>query len=279
MRSRPPRPARWARWLAGICALLLPALACNLPSQAEPTLALFPNTRTPISTNTFGPTATWLQPGATQPHLTPTTGPTSTYDPGFQATFDQPLENWLDWFTLTTRAPGGQLSSSFSQRNGRLSIELADAETYLYRYYKLPQPADSYVEARFLIDGQKENQLALVCRAAEDHSAWYEARISGTGGYQLYRYSLARKTRDGLNPFLNLGSGSADRDAFQPGEINLVRFTCQGNTLSLTFGGGKQRIQVEDEALRAEGLLGFGVVGYDNFPTSIQIGEIDAGRP
>ena len=270
---------RWVSWLLLFLACLVPAIACNLPGQGQPTEELFFSTRTPVSTNTLAPPPTRIPPSPTIPLPSITPGPTPTYQPGFSEPFDLPLTAWLDWFTLTTQAPGGVLQSTFKQNNGVLTITLADKETYLYRYYKLPQPADSYIEAEFSIEGQKENQIALVCRATADHSDWYEARISGTGVFQIYRYSLARKTQDDLNPFIPLVESAASADAFNPGQMNLVRFNCQGNKLSLNFNQGKQVISVDDDHLQQSGLSGFGVMAYSNLPTTIQFDEVNAGLP
>lgn len=280
MRSNRARPASpWGIWLALVLALLAPAVACNLPGQAQPTEVLFPSTRTPISTNTPGPSATLIPPSATFPLPSVTISPTPTYQPGFQESFDAVTQNWLDWYTLTTRALGGNLKTGFRQANGMLTVTLADQETYLYRFYKLPQPADSYIEAEFKIDGQKENQAALVCRAAHDKSAWYEARISGTGVYQIYYYSRARKTQEDLNPFVPLSQGTASAGAFDSGQFNLVRLTCQGNRLSLNFNQGRQVIEIDDDRLRSDGLLGIGVMAYGNPDTVIQFDEVNGGLP
>ncbi len=185
----------------------------------------------------------------------------------------------MDWFTLTTRAPGGALQSTFKQSNGLLTITLTDKETYLYHYFKLPQPADSYIEAEFKVDGQKENQAALICRAAQDQSAWYEARISGTGVYQIYRYNRSLKTEENLNPFVPLAQGAAAGGAYDSGQMNLVRLTCRGPRLSLDFNQGRQTIEVEDDHLQSGGLLGFGVMTYANPETTIQFDEVNAGLP
>jgi len=280
MRTKPDQLASpLGMWLALLLAMLAPALACNLPGQAQPTEVLFPSTRTPISTNTHGPSATLIPPSATFPMPSLTVSPTPTYQPGFQEPFDAVVQNWLDWYTLTTRAAGGNLKTGFKQANGMLTVTLADQETYLYRFYKLPQPADSFIETEFRMDGQKENQVALVCRAAQDQSAWYEARISGTGVFQIYSYSRARKTQEDLNPFVPLAQGAASAGAFDAGQFNLVRLTCQGNRLSLNFNQGRQVIDVEDDRLRSDGLLGIGVMAYGNPDTIIQFDEVNGGKP
>jgi hypothetical protein len=261
---------------------LLPALACNLPTLAPTTEDLFVSTRTPISTFTLAPTTTRIQPSATSPASaspTATTGPTPTFSPGFNESFDTDLSAWNDLFILTTQASGGRIQTSLSQRNGMLTFNLDDKETYLYRFHKAPQQADIYVNVEYRIEGQKENQVGLVCRAAADQSSWYEARISGTGVFQIYYYSRARKTQENLNPFVPLLQNSANEDAFTSGQMNLVRFTCRGNKLTLDLNQGKQIFEVEDNRLQGGGLVGFGAMTYTNLPATLQIEEVNAGVP
>lgn len=260
-------------------AWLLPALACNLPTLAQPTEQLFVKTRTPISTFTLAPPPTRIPPTATFPPPTATIGPTPTFSPGFNESFDADMSAWNDLFVLTTQAPGGRIQTSVSQRSGMLTFNLADKETYLYRFNKAPQVADIYVNIEYRIEGQKDNQVGLVCRAADDQSSWYEARISGTGVFQIYYYSRARKTQEDLNPFIPLLQASADSDAFTSGQMNLVRFTCRGNKLSLDFNQGKQVFEVEDDRIKTGGLVGFGAMTYTNLPATLQIDEVNAGVP
>ena len=264
-------------WLAAAC--LLPALACNAPTFAQPTEQLFVKTRTPISTFTLAPPPTRIPPTETFPPPTATTGPTPTFAPGFRESFDADLSAWNDLFVLTTQAPGGRIQTTITQRNGMLTFTLADKETYIYRFNKAPQQADIYVDAEYRIEGQKENQVGLVCRAAADLSSWYEARISGTGVFQIYYYSRARKTQEDLNPFVPLFQSSASEGVFDSGQMNLVRFSCHGNKLALDFNQGKQVFEVEDDRLKDGGLVGFGAMTYTNLPATLQIDEVNAGIP
>lgn len=259
-----------------LLCLILPMLACNMPGQVQPTPGLFSNTRTPINTITLGPTLTPIPPSQTPPPPTPTPGPSPTYAPGFKESFDLPLDNWQDLYVLTTRAPGGRISTAIRRSNGVLTYTLADVETYLYQFYKLPQPLDQYIEMEVRIDGQKENQAALVCRANEDRSAWYEARLSGTGAYQIFRYDLSRKDQD-LNPFVLLQEGQATESAFRAGDFNLARLTCQGNRIVLTVNN-QQNFEVENDQLRG-GWMGYAVFAFSNPDAVIQFDEINAGIP
>lgn len=268
-----------------LLTMILPALACNFPGQAnaQPTLALQPNT--PIATITLGPTATLFPtatfppPSPTPPLPTATITLTPTFSPGFQEQFDAEMQGWTDYVVLTTQAAAGRLTSSLTQSGGWLTLALNDQETYLYRFFKAAQPADIFVEFEFMMDGQMENDAALVCRASPDQSQWYEARIAGNGEFAIYRYEKARKTNQGLNPYILLARGSAAQKAYDRGELNLVRFTCQGTQLTLDFNLGSQRYTTEDDALSSGGLVGFGAMTYSQVPVTIQIDEINAGLP
>jgi hypothetical protein len=265
-----------------LAAWLLPTLACNLPIQDQGpdklATALFPlDTRTPISTFTMAPSPTRLQPSATQPI---TAGPptvTPTYASGFSEPFDTQVTHWNDFWVLSTQAAGGKIQSTFGQKNGILTLNLVDKETYLYRFYTAPQPVNIYIEAELSIDGKKDNMAGLVCRAASDQSTWYEARVSGIGEFQIFRYNKARKTEQGLNPYLQLLQGTLDPGAWSQGQMNLIRFTCSGSRLTLDINQGKQRVEVEDTNIQAGGLVGFSAITYTNLPAVIQIDEINAG--
>ncbi len=262
-----------------IIAMVFPALACNMPTPSQEPGGLFENTRTPISTFTLAPSPTRLQPTNTFPPSTATPGPTPTYAPGFNESFDGDWSAWNDLFVLTTQAAGGRIQTTASIKNGLLTFNLADKETYLYRFHKNPQQADLSVEIQYSMEGQKDNQVALVCRAAEDQSRWYEARISGTGVFEIYYYSKARKIQEDLNPFIPLLQGAADAAAFEAGQMNRVRFTCQGIKLKLDFNQGKQVFEVEDDRITGGGLAGFGTMTYANPPAVVQITEVNAAVP
>lgn len=262
-----------------LIVILLPALACHVPTSAIPASTALFFERTPVSTFTMAPTRTFAVPTATSapPTTTPTITPTSP--PGFSEPFDAPLERWEDVFVLTTQASGGRIQSTFNVSNGMLTLTLVDRETYLYRFYRAAQPANVFVELEVSIEGQKENTAALICRADEGRTAWYEARVSGNGDYTIYRYSKARKTELDLNPFLELVSGKASATAFTPGAMNVVRLICQGTRISLDFNRGTQRIDVEDDAISTGGAVGFGVMAYANPPATFQFDEVNAGLP
>ncbi len=259
-----------------VAAGMLPALACNLPGQANPFWLI---ANTPIPTFTLAPTNTFPPPTAMPPPPTATITLTPTYSPGFQEGFENPLDRWSDYVVVTKQAIAGRLQSTFSQKGGILTLNMVDKETYLYRFYNSPQPKDIYVEFEFIMDGQKDNAAALICRAAEDQSSWYESRISGNGDYAIYRYSKARKTDQGLNPYVLINQGKAPATAYEPGKQNVIRFTCQGNQLSLDFNLGRERITAIDDGISSGGFAGFGAMTYSNLPVTIQIDEVNAGLP
>ncbi len=264
-------------WLWALAWVIFPLLACNLPlsGSSEPTPDLFPSMSIPTVTvsaeTVIPPTSTFL-PTYTQP-------PTPTLPPGFDETFDAGLENWKDLFVLTTRAPGGRLTSRIRQDSGALIFEMQDAESYLYRLHRSIMPPDMVVEAEVSVDGQKDNGFMLVCRADETMSNWYEARISGTGVFWILRYDRARKEREKKNPYVQLLEGVAPTEVFRIGERNRVRFSCLEDRLSLQFNDRGQVFLVENTDWRQGSFAGFGVYTYEKLPVTVRFEQVRASLP
>ncbi|WP_322507302.1 hypothetical protein [Anaerolinea sp.] len=264
-------------WLWVFGWLCFPILACNLPIsvQSEPTPDLF--FTTPVPTVTMFsqtrnlPTSTFL-PTYTMP-------PTPTLPPGFDETFDAGLENWKDLYVLTTRAPGGKLSSRIRQSAGVLIFDMQDAETYLYRIHRSVMSPNMVVEAEVSVDGQKDNGFMLVCRVDESLSNWYEARVSGTGAFWILRYDRALKEREKKNPYVQLMSGTVPADVFRVGETNSVRFSCLENRISLQFNGRGEVYSVENGDWRQGTFAGFGVFTYEKLPVTVRFERVRASQP
>lgn len=264
----------WFWAFAWSCFVLL---ACNLPLavQSEPIPDLFSSQPVPtitISSETvFPPTSTFLP--------TNTFLPTPTLSPGFDESFDAGLENWKDLQVLTTRAPGGRLTSRIRQDGGALIFEMQDAETYLYRIHRSVMPPEMIVQAEVSVEGQKDNGFMLVCRADETMSNWYEARISGTGAFWILRYDRALKEKDKKNPYIQLMSGTAPAEVFRTGEVNVVRFSCLEDRFSLQFNERGEVYSVKDNDWRQGTFAGFGVYTYDKLPATVRFERVRASQP
>ncbi|MEJ5313164.1 MULTISPECIES: hypothetical protein [Anaerolinea] len=264
-------------WLWALIWTVFPLLACNLPLSvsSEPTPDLFPSAPIPtvtISSETvMPPTSTFLP--------THTLLPTPTLPPGFDETFDAGLENWKDLFILTTRAPGGRLTSRIRQERGALVFEMQDAETYLYRIHRSVMSPEMIVEAEVSVDGQKDNGFMLICRADETLSNWYEARVSGTGAFWILRYDRALKEREKKNPYVQLLEAVAPPEVFRVGETNRIRFSCLENRLSLQFNDRGQVYLVENADWHQGAFAGFGVYTYEKLPVTVRFEQVRASQP
>lgn len=254
------------------------SLACNFPllGTPEPTLDFYSTpivSLTPISTITSIPeTPTFPAP----PTLTPQ--PSDTPLPGFKETFDGLLDQWTQPTAVTTQAINGKLTSSYKETGGFWVFTLRDKETYLYSFYNASIPEDMYVESSFQMDNTAASGVALVCRAQRDQSAWYEIRVSGIGGYTIFRYEKARRNQ-GNNPYIQLAEGDlSDRD-FHRGEFNRIRFTCQGSNLSFDVNQGTKVVSLEDSAISNGGQAGIGVMTYATVPIIVKFDDVEANIP
>jgi hypothetical protein len=77
-----------------------------------------------------------------------------------------------------------------SVQDGILVFNLRDNETYIYKFVKGSNTDDSVIEAKWKSNGQSMNGVALICRAAEDNSSWYEFRISSQGEWHALAIGL-----------------------------------------------------------------------------------------
>lgn len=254
------------------------SLACNLPliGTPEPTLDFFSTpivSLTPISTLTSLPET---RPPPLPATLTPQ--PSDTPLPGFKETFDGPLTKWTPPVAVTTQAINGKLQSTFKQTGGFWVFTLQDKETYLYSFYDALMPEDIYIESSFQMDSSPANGIALVCREQRDQSAWYEVRVSGIGGYTLFRYEKARRNQ-GNNPYIQLAEGTLDAKDFNRAEFNRIRLTCQGPNLTLDVNQGKKVVSVQDSSIAAGGRTGIGVMSYATVPFTVKFDEVEANIP
>jgi hypothetical protein len=254
------------------------SLACNLPvlGAPEPTLDFY---STPIISLTPIPTDTLeLATPTFPPPPTPTPQPTETPLPGFSETFDGPLKNWSAPTAVTTQAINGKLTSTNKMTGGMWVFTIRDKETYLYSFYETAIPVDMYVESRFQMDDTAASGVALVCREQRDQSAWYEVRISGIGGYTVFRYEKARRTQKN-NPYVQLAEGDLSNKDFHRGEFNRVRFTCQGSNLAFDINQGTKVISLQDNAITDGGKVGIGVITYATVPITVKFDSVEANVP
>ncbi len=215
--------------------------------------------------------------------VTPTVAPTQTPVPeekSVKSLYDDFLttdEGWSDAFAVTTTALPGAMLSSIKTQSGELSFDLQDKETYLYTFYKNPSTADVVIEAKMRGAGNQENAMALVCRAKNDQSAWYEFRVDSQNVYYIYRYDESLKEA-GDNPYIQLERGGLRKDIYSPSEYNTIKATCKGNQLSLEVNGNSVTT-VTDGTLTDAGLVGMGAMSFNILPSTIKVDYFSYGQP
>lgn len=187
-------------------------------------------------------------------------------------------DNWLAAITTTTQAMPGQKKSAVQVNEGILNFNMPDKETYMYTLYKNAQKADVSVEVTFTNIGLTNNGIALVCRVNEDHSAWYEARVSASGMYAFYKYDQALK-KVGENPYKKLLAGTVDKYIIQPTDANTFKFTCKGDQLILEINGGQFTKTQQDADLTEGGQVGIGTMSYDVSPIQVQYDDFAISTP
>ncbi len=213
--------------------------------------------------------------------VTPTALPTNTPVPeedterSLYDDFSVADPAWLDTYVVTTSAGNDSMISKVELKGGNLVFDIQEAETYLYKFYKNPARPDVVIEASVEGNGAQVNGMALVCRAKNDYSGWYEFRVSDEARYFVYRYDQALKT-DEKNPYIELASGKFSKDVFTPFDANTLRMTCEGNTISVEVNGNLIT-ELEDYALPESGMVGLGGMSHNMLPVIVNFDYLSYG--
>jgi len=185
--------------------------------------------------------------------------------------------DWSEPFAVTTKALSGKGLSKVSIKDGWLSFDILDEETYMYQLYQNPVEADVVLETKYQPGGNHTvNGIALVCRATEDFSKWYEFRVSSSNRYSIFLYDKSRKEKDDLNPYVELAGGVSG--AISPAKENVFRAMCNGTTLVLEVNG-EQVASVQDGELQEEGLVGVGAMSSNLTPTFVKFDYLGVSKP
>ncbi|MCC6146773.1 MAG: hypothetical protein IT308_04325 [Anaerolineaceae bacterium] len=215
--------------------------------------------------------------------LAPTATPVNTAVPeapiekSFYDDFSTTQSTWGDLKVVTTQAKPGQMKTSAKYEDGKMIFEFRDLETYAYKFNQNRSQSNVVLEAQILPTGHTSNGMALVCRANSDLTEWYEARLSSTSQYWLFRYDAALREKD-QNPYVLIKQGSLPINVFYPAKPNVVRFTCQDNNLKLE-SNGQEVISTSDGALTKGGLAGIGAMSHEILPVAIQFDYFSYGQP
>jgi len=216
------------------------------------------------------------------PEATATTAakPTATLKPTLDTsgsvndTFDQDSQNWNKPLIVTTQAR--VLSSTFKVFKGHLVYDLTDKETYAYQFNKTAMPANVSLETTYTNQGELNNGVVLTCRAAADNSTWYEVRVSSQGPVNFYLYDRSRKENGGKNPYVEIGAGAVNFNSLFPDKPNILKFTCNGDKLSIDINNGLKKFETTDKTLTGGGLVGLGGISHEDPGVSISFDEFKA---
>ncbi len=124
-------------------------------------------------------------------------------------------------------------------QDGILEFKIRDNETYIYKFVNGSMAEDVVIEAKWNSKGQSLNGIALICRASEDNSSWYEARISSQGEWQFLHYDKSIRDNDPFkNPYVTIKKGvRQNRNWSDPSGDNVSKFTCAGPKLTYEING------------------------------------------
>jgi hypothetical protein len=182
---------------------------------------------------------------------------------------------WLSTVPLivTTSKPG-QVSLKASDTG--LNLLINAVETYAYVFYDGGIYADVNLQTAITSKGVNNHAATVICRAND--KGWYEARVSTSGYFSVYRYDtekhLAKK-----NPYTNF-TQDIPSTAINTGteKTNIVQFVCKGNSLILNING-KEVFNRSVADYTEPGLVGVGGISEQNFPVDLIFGNIAIGQP
>lgn len=280
-------------YLIPLIVLVLATMACSLtgtkPTDAPPAptkeaVAGEKATQPPAQPEKK---ATEAKPAATE--AAPTEAPAATEEPateapaateapqatGVEETFDMQSKNWTDPFIVTSQASGRDPRVKLTTESGMWRFAISDKETYVYSLYNQALPDATTLEADFQLKGALNTNIAMVCKANEDHSSWYELQVSG--GYSFYvffRYDKALKEQENKNPYVQLGKGVMKATQYYPTKPNHIVFTCSGDQLSVDINNGKLKGSAPVDTQLDGNLWGLGVKSADVLPGTVDFDKV-----
>lgn len=222
------------------------------------------------------------EPPAAQPQAeAPTAEPTAAGGYTFHDDFDTESDNFTeDTITTTQAVTRDQVKTEPSSvQDGILAFNIRDNETYIYKLIKGSMTENAVIEAKWKSNGQSLNGAALLCRASEDFSGWYEFRMSAQGEWQLLQYDKSIRDNDPYkNPYVTIKKGQAKQKLVRVTGDNVSKFTCDGNKLSYEINGTKI-LETTNTKIKGGGLVGIGAMSSTFLPVIIQWDYLDVKQP
>jgi hypothetical protein len=281
-----------------IVVLVLVSLACSLSSEqpATPTQIPQPDTQgvaatsapeQPVPTETVPPAepTTVVEP-TTAAAPTVTAEPTATDAPAptdtpegpiqFSETFDKRSDDWSDLIIITTQASGRDPDLKATVDRGVMRFALREKESYVYKFLRYSVEGTATIEVAYEPKGAINNGIAVICRADEDLTSWYEMRIlSSTGDVHFYRYEKRLKVEENKNPYVLLGKERMKIKEFNIAKANKFVVQCTDDDITMDMNNGKRIIvqPLVDAPLEGR-IVGIGAMSYDVVPVTIDFDTV-----
>jgi hypothetical protein len=217
------------------------------------------------------------QPAAEQPTAEPAKASGFT----FRDEFDVENDNFSEDIITTTQAvTRDQIQTEPSSvQDGILTFKIRDNETYVYKFIKGSITDNAVIEAKWKSNGQSLNGVALLCRASEDYSGWYEFRMSSQGEWQLLQYDKSIRDNDPYkNPYVTIKKGQAKQKLVRVSGDNVSKFTCNGSKLSYEVNG-VSIVETTNTKITGGGLIGIGSMSQTYLPVIIQWDYLSVTQP
>ncbi len=199
----------------------------------------------------------------------------------FRDDFDEESDNYSEEIYTTTQAVTRdqmQTEPPFVQ-DGIMDWKIRDNETYAYKFINDSMVEDVVIEAKWKSNGQSLNGVALLCRASEDYSGWYEFRMSAQGDWQLLQYDKSIRDNDAYkNPYVTIKKGVAKQKLVRVTGDNVSKFTCAGSKLSYEING-TPIVETSNSKIKGGGLVGIGVMSSTYLPVVIQWDYLSVTQP
>ena len=174
---------------------------------------------------------------------------------------------------VTTTKPD-QVTLTSNDTGMNLAIKAPQTDAYVF--YSGGIYPDVNLQAEITSHGVNEHAAALVCRAND--KGWYEARVSTSGFFSVYRYDSEKRITN-KNPYTNYIADTPSA-AINTGtdKTNVIQFLCIGNNLILNING----TEVFNRPLADQtepGLVGVGGLSLAKYPVILNFGNILIGQP
>ena len=182
---------------------------------------------------------------------------------------------WLSTAPLFVTKTDQDEVSIKALENG-LNLLINTPRTNAYVFYDGGIYSDVNLQTAITSRGVNNHNAIVICRAND--KGWYEARVSTSGYFSVYRYDtekhLAKK-----NPYTNFTQDTPSTSIFTgTDKTNVVQFVCKGNSLILNING-KEVFNRSVADFTEPGLVGVGGISEQNFSVDLIFGNIAIGQP